>query len=485
MNNNLRTRFIKGVTLTGLGTFLQIALGFFGLIVAIRILPKEEFGIFVLIQVIALFFAMLSSLALENISVTKLITSVNNEKKPEVTNTAILYKICIMALISLVILLCRPLIYSIFKSAELILLAPYIVIFFVLSSLNELHLSILQGFHQYDKMALAQIINGLTKLLLIIVLLILFKTGLRGLISAFLLSFTASILFQYFSIPIRKRFNFNKKVIKEIFLFGLPLGFNSMLTFMFTKIDRFMIGAMMSPIGVAYYEVASKIPDSSTRMFEAFKSVFFPNMAELFAKGRPKEAEKLLSNSIRMISFITIFSAFIIALFSKDIVRILFSERYMASAPALSFLMLSLSIMLTGNILGTSLVALGQSDKPVKINSITTLANIIGNLIMIPRFGIMGAVYATMLSACVAIPINVWFLKKSGTRVDISKFFMGILGYSVFGILILLIKPEILVVKFALIILFVAFCFSLSIVTVKDIRGIFEIIKSHKRKGNI
>jgi O-antigen/teichoic acid export membrane protein len=53
----------------------------------------------------------------------------------------------------------------------------------------------------------------------------------------------------------------------KIFKFGFPLGLNSILTFIFAKIDRFVIGATIIPEGVAYYEKAAKGSDNSRRIY--------------------------------------------------------------------------------------------------------------------------------------------------------------------------------------------------------------------------
>ena len=468
MDKNFLSRFITSVASTSIGTFLQIALGFLGLMVAVRFIPKDQFGIFVLLQVIASLFVMFSSLALENISVTKLIASAENDQKTALANTAICYKFFIAIIMSLVILFCKPLVYYIFKSEQLCRFLIYIPLFFLLSSFNELLLQVLQGFHQYKKMAISQVINGLVKFLLTIIFLIVLKMGVIGLIYAFLFSFVASILFQYLALPIKKRLNFNPILFKKIFKFGFPLGLNSILTFIFTKIDRFMIGAMISPIGVAYYEIASKIPDNSRQMYRSFQSVFFPNMVELFAKKRHEEAEKVLNNSLRLVSFVTIFATLIIMLFQKDIIRFLFSERYLESAPAISLLMFALSIGLIGNVLGVSLVSAGYSTKPLIVNVVATATNVLGNLIMIPIFGFMGAVYATVITNCIANPILTWFLRKNGISVIAKEYIKPILVFGVCWFLFLKFGAGSILVKFFLICLFLVFCGFLSIISKKD-----------------
>jgi len=477
MDINFLSRFIKGVISTSLGLFIQIVLGFVGLMIAARFVLKEEFGVFILIQVIATLFGILSTLALEGISVTKFITNVKEKDKVDIVNTALSFKILISVMMCFFIFLCKPLIHVMFKSEQLSQLFIYIPIFFILNSLNEILLNILQGFHQYRKMAISQVINGVFRLFFIIVFLIVLKMSVIGLICAFLFSFTASVLFQFLVIPVKKKFNFSLIIYKKILKFGFPLGLNSVLTFIFTRIDRFMIGAMISPLGVAHFEIASRIPDSSRRMFESFRAVYFPNISELFAKKKYTEAENVLNASLRLISFLTIFVALVALLFQKEIICLLFSDRYLESAPTLSILMLSLSIGLIGNVLGTSLVAFGQSDKPAKINLVNTITNVVGNVIMIPIFGFIGAAYAALISRCATNPLNVWFLKKAGIRVEISQYLKPIIVFGVPWFLFVFFKPENIIIKLSLLISFFIFCILLSIIKKKDISVLFEGIR--------
>jgi stage V sporulation protein B len=99
-----------------------------------------------------------------------------------------------------------------------------------------------------------------------------------------------------------------------------------------------------------------------------------------------------------------------------------FSSEYSEGAPVLAILSLALCVALTSNLMGISLVALGQPDKPVKINIVETITNIIANLVLIPIYGLIGAAFATLLSRCITNPVNLYFLKKTEISVDVSQY---------------------------------------------------------------
>ena len=145
MDKRVLSKFIKGVLSTSTGTFSQIILGFLGFMIVVRAVPKEELGTYILIEVIYTFFCLFSSLALENISVTKFIASVKESDKIDIANTALCFKVVIGLVLGLVILLCKPLVLLIFRNQLLSKFLIYVPLLFILSSLNEFLFRIQQG----------------------------------------------------------------------------------------------------------------------------------------------------------------------------------------------------------------------------------------------------------------------------------------------------------------------------------------------------
>jgi O-antigen/teichoic acid export membrane protein len=474
MNKTFISRFIKGIASRSIGTFFQVFMGILSLSIAARFVSKDDFGIYVLILVITSFFSILNSLILQNISITKFIAGSEEDRKTEVVNTAIFINIITSLAIIMLVFLCKPVISYIFKSEQLSRYLVYIPLIYIMGAFDSLFQKILQGFQQYMKMAISQIINTLMRAILIILFLVFLKMSIIGLIYAMVLSYICSLVFQYSVIRVKKQLHFSPSLYIQMFKFGFPLGLNDVLGFIFLKTDRLMIGAMLNPTGVAYYELASKIPESSRSMFGSFIDVYFPSMVELFSKKKYLEAEKVLNNSLRIFSFFSFFFTLLLALFQKELVVLLFSKKYIASAPALSILMFALTIGLVGTIMGTSLVALGQSDKPVKVNIVRAGSSVLGNLIMIPWLGFMGAVYVTLISTCAATPINAWFLKKANVKVEISQCLRPMAVFIMCLSILWISQTDLLIIRFAIIFLYLVICFALAVVKKEDFNVILK-----------
>jgi O-antigen/teichoic acid export membrane protein len=301
--------------------------------------------------------------------------------------------------------------------------------------------------------------------------------GLRGLLLASAFSLAVSVGFQFWSLPAPKKLRFDLKILKPLLAFGFPLGLNGILTVVFQKIDTLLVGALVSPIGVAYYGVACKIPDSIPSLFRSFESAYLPTMSQLYGHKDVEQATILLNSCLRVVSFITITGALMVALFQREIVQLLFSEQYLPSAPTLSLLMIALNMELVIYVLGNTLVAAGQSDKPVKCNVVTIVVNILGNVVLIPMLGFVGAAWARIASRYAANPLNIWYLRRMALKVDAWGYIKPIV---VFGLLWLgyqLFEPESAVLRLGLAGVFGFSCILLKIISKEDILWLLEAVR--------
>jgi len=318
---------------------------------------------------------------------------------------------------------------------------------------------------------------SIMNLFLVLIMVVYIHKGILGLVYARVIALAVALVYQTFVLPMRHRCVFDTALLREMFKFGFPLGLNNILYFVFTKFDALLLGAMLSPVGVAYYGTATRIPDASRRMFESFRTVYFPNMAELFVARKKQEAEALLNNSLRIVSFLTIFITLVSVLFRERIVVFLFTAQYLDCAPVLAVLMVALSIGLVGNILGTSLVSAGYPKLPVVINIADTSVNVLANLMLIPVMGVMGAACAALLARAVTNPLNVWFLKKSGINVMISEYLKPFAIFAVCLMIQLVVGSHNILFYLCIIGLYVVLSQLFSVVSLNEVRFILRELR--------
>ncbi|MFO7322983.1 MAG: flippase [Chloroflexota bacterium] len=468
-SESLLARFIRGAISVGMGSLSIIAFGFLSMLLAVRHLPAEDYGAFVLLQVVAGFLVEISALGL-TLSVPKFLADTEDRTiQSELVSSVIIFRIVTIAGISLVAVAARNTLLSLFDATLLLDLLLFIPVLVLTQGLAKLLRSILQGLFAFKMVGATDFISSLLNFVLVLFFVLLAHQSVLGLVYAKVISMGVSCVLAYLAIPVSKKWALNRALLTRVIRFGLPLQVNYILTFIFLRVDTLIIGALMGPAEIAYYEVARKIPENLTMAYEAFRVVFYPFIARFAANGESDKAASFINHSARWISLITIFGALIAFLFGHEIIVLLFTEQYLPSVPAFILLMASLNLTLIDYTLGYSLVAVGDSSKPMIINTLHTTTNLVGNLLLIPALGIIGAAISSILGFVVTNPLNVWFLRRRGIPADAMFYVKPILIFVACALLAAVLMPTLFLEKLLFAGLFLLGCLLLSVIVPADL----------------
>jgi len=458
--------------LLGLATFMIIA----------RNIPIERFGIYLLIQVIVGFFVVMSDLGL-NFSASKFIVSAEGDEKKNWTKSLLVIKIGITVITIPILYAVRPLIYTIFKSELLLRFFPFIIICYLAQSFEFLFNHVLQGFYRYKQIAFADISIALSRMLLVIVFLIIFKMDIIGALYAFAFSLLIGCILLFprgISRGQLKTSHF-KKIIK----FGWPIGIESILGFFSGRIYALIIAGFLGPASLALFEVASRIPEHLQRVFGAFRSVFFPQIAELFSKGKSVEIKNLVYHALRVLGLIVAFFAFLAGMFHKEIITVLFSSQYGHVSQIFFYLMIVSYFYLLGYSLWLVLLGGGFSFVAMLLHIIQVIVGIGVSLILVPRMGLIGAVYALLVLHALHLIMAAGLLEKYKIGIKktilIKPLFPFIISFGLF----LIFKPQQVWAKLIFVIPFIALSFLFSLISKEDFSILKKIIFSKLSNLNL
>jgi len=128
-----------------------------------------------------------------------------------------------------------------------------------------------------------------------------------------------------------------------------------------------------------------------------------------------------------------------VGLFSKKIITIIYGEQFIHAV--LPFLVLLIGTIILGVVksIGGSLPGVGRPDLAIKKVAVSALLNVFLNVLLIPRFGILGAAIATTCSFTVEAVLHLFFtLKLTKIKIDfnwhlqISLVLVSLVLFSVF-----------------------------------------------------
>ncbi len=184
---------------------------------------------------------------------------------------------------------------------------------------------------------------------------------------------------------------------KRLLAFSVPLMFVTILQIFMHWMDVLMLGYFTDASTVGLYHPAARTAGLLQALLVSFISIYAPIMSQLHNKGDTKEMSRLYKLVSRWLITFAIPVALVFIIYPSK-VMLLFGPDYMASAPVLVLLTIATFIQAA---LGTAgpILSMSGFTRLVLWNSLGAFVlNIILNIVLIPKFGIIGAAWATLFS---------------------------------------------------------------------------------------
>jgi len=156
-------------------------------------------------------------------------------------------------------------------------------------------------------------------------------------------------------------------------------------------------------------------------------------------------------------------------IFGKEIIILLFSEKYLPSASVLASLMIGLNLMLVEYTYGFSLVAIGESNKPPIATTVLSIVSLLSNFLLIPKLGIIGAALANIAGLSVTVPLVILFLRRREINVRVEAFLKPLLILGGCWLLMLYLKPDTFLGELAILLVFLLASFGFSVIRKEDL----------------
>lgn len=443
-------RFLAGLLSTALGKVSVVVLGLLALMITTRAVPPADVGIYVLFLAVVLFLTEFSALGINLAVAQRLVADPEPGKQDIIIGTALSFRLASSVLIGLAGYAVAGPLFTLLGggdskgASEVIVYLPLLV---VLESIIKLVNSVLQGRFRFRAIGIMSVLGSVTNVVGIVLLVLILGHGLVGLILAKVISRGLTLAYGLWAARMKPLLHLDRAALRGMLRFGLPLEINFILSYIFMRTDTFLIGVLLGPIQVAFFDVARRIPGALGDAYDAFVQVYFPFISELVEGGDKSSATQMVVTSVRWIAFGALIVAVVATLFGQGIIVLLFGNAYLASVPAFPLLCVSLAAYLVDSTLGYALIAAGSGSKIPLINSIRAVAALGLYFVFISRWGLQGAAAAAIVSIALVLPLNLLYLRAAGIRVNVGVILRPFAVYTVLAILASLFAPLTLVVK--------------------------------------
>lgn len=304
---------------------------------------------------------------------------------------------------------------SIFKINEI--LSKWIILFIILLNLRIYRDILAIRLKIIDNNKLFTIDSILYTFILCIfsvIFLVYLELGIKGYFLAYIVANIISIFF----ICIYSKFKFkilfkkiNKELMVRMVLYSLPMMVNGIAWWITNAIDRYMIQYYMTDSDVGIYSVAAKLPSLLTTFTGIFSQAWIISSVTEYDNDNDKG---FYSNVFRKYYGILFLGCILMILFIKPFMYIYVSKEYYISWIYAPILIVS---AVSSGIAAFTVGIYSASMKNINITITTIIGavlNIVLNIILIPKNGIIGAAIATYIS---------WTIIAVIRLIDISYFF--------------------------------------------------------------
>lgn len=222
-----------------------------------------------------------------------------------------------------------------------------------------------------------------------------------------------AIMWRYVDKEILNYKSLEKLKFKEHLMPILTLFIPQIATQVYMVMDKTMTGLLTSTVEVGFYDQSQKIIRLTLAIVTSLGTVMLPRISNLFSKGKDEEARLLLHKSFKFISFLSIPIAFGIIIIAPSFVPIFFGKGYERVIGLTRLSSVMIIVIGLGNVFGTQYLLPRGFNKQYTISvCIGAITNLLLNLVLIPIYGALGAVIATISAELLIAVVQAIYAKS-------------------------------------------------------------------------
>ena len=183
--------------------------------------------------------------------------------------------------------------------------------------------------------------------------------------------------------------------IREVLAFTFPLLASDLLFTVMNTSDAILLGRLDGTEAVAEFRAIQPLASANHLVFASFGILFTPLVARLFARRDEEGIDNLYWSTALWVTVLS-FPFFVVTFaLARPVTVALLEERYASSATYLALVSFGLFVDSVLGFNGLTLKAMGKLRPIVLLNVAAGIFNVVLNVLLIPRYGPLGAAIGT------------------------------------------------------------------------------------------
>lgn len=406
----------KNTAIVSIGKICTQLITFFLLPVYTAVLSNEEYGVVDLLNILTSLLLPIVTLQIEQGIFRYLIDCrKNNEKQIKLITTIIRFMI-IQSIACIVIFLCVS--SFIHNEYKYFLMANLLMGIF-----SSLLLQICRGLGDNTTYAIGSFITGAFTVVLNVIFIVAFHWGAYGMLGATAISNFICAVYIFLKKKIYKYIKpkqFDKKILKEIIKYSVPLIPNMISWWIVSASDRTIISAVIGIAQNGIYSAANKFSGVFTTLYSVFNLTWTESAAiNINSEDRDEFFSQILDFVIRFFGSLCLGTIAIMPF----VFNILVNEKFAEAYYQIPILILGSVFNILVSFLGSIYVAKKLTKEIAKTSVIAAIINIFVNIVLIKLIGLYAASISTVIAYSLMF-IYRWIDVKKYVKFNVNKILM-------------------------------------------------------------
>ncbi|MDD7805931.1 MAG: flippase [Endozoicomonas sp. (ex Botrylloides leachii)] len=265
--------------------------------------------------------------------------------------------------------------------------------------------AILQGLQDFRAFNASVLLPPIVSVIVVFITFYMLDMGIYGALTAYILGQLAASMavFIFLKRHVAKEgpINIDQDVdsatyYKAVIGYGSRAYLSNILAFINYKVDLFLVNLFLTPAAVGIYAIAVQIAEKLWMPSQAVSTVLFPKLSTM--SEQPVARLKLTNTAFLLVAAITTALSLLVVLMLHLFVTLIFGRAYLSIFPAFYWLLPGIVCWAGARIQSNCIAAWGKPEWNMYLSLVVLIINITGNILLIPRYGIIGAAAATSIA---------------------------------------------------------------------------------------
>lgn len=189
----------------------------------------------------------------------------------------------------------------------------------------------------------------------------------------------------------------DRQLARKIFKKSLPICGLILFAYIYFRIDAVLVFFLRGKLETGWYSSAFKLTETLALLIASIRLGVFPVLSKTFKEGN-NHYQKIWKETVRYLLLISIPISVGIILLATQILGLLYGASFEIAGPVLQVLALGFPLLCLNDLASYLLLSQNKTRSVLQITLGATVFNVLLNLFLIPKWGMIGAAWAATLT---------------------------------------------------------------------------------------